>query len=297
MESGVKGGQPSADHLQLDQQSPLADLSISPKYRMRCHTLLHPQLRPLRPFPRQFWIRQNVFVRFKSQIPRPSQKHISPFPKEKDTTTPAPPVQRTLTPAKTTTRNGPPERILVYYGGTGRAIFLGTLRITTVLLFGAACLIVAPECSVADYPWYSVPGVIAAGSLPMLFISYTAAPYVNFVHLALPAFARKSREAAVQYAKELPPTAVLYLTSMRFNTIPRQTAVRIGDLVPTKDLVRPVTFEHLKPAPRRWWQGRAPTQFYTDSNSKPGRQTSAFFPELWNGIYQQIKNAKPQSRS
>lgn len=203
---------------------------------------------------------------------------------------------------------------MVYYGGTGRAIFLGTLRITTVLLFGAACLIVAPECSVADYPWYSVPGgmsrariiysnfsnvdlVIAAGSLPMLFISYTAAPYVNFVHLALPAFARKSREAAVQYAKELPPTAVLYLTSMRFNTIPRQTAVRIGDLVPTKDLVRPVTFEHLKPAPRRWWQGRAPTQFYTDSNSKPGRQTSAFFPELWNGIYQQIKNAKPQSRS
>ncbi|CAG8027257.1 unnamed protein product [Penicillium olsonii] len=267
---------------------------------MRSHLLLQPQLRILRPSQAQLRLPQSVWVRFKSQTPRPSQKHISAFPKEKEAatataiTTSA--VQRTLTPAKTTTRNGPPERILVYYGGTGRAIFLGTLRITTVLLFGAACLIVAPEVSVADYPWYSVPGVIAAGSLPMLFVSYTAAPYVNFVHLALPAFARKSREAAVQYAKELPPTAVLYLTSMRFNTIPRQTAVRIGDLVPKKDMLRPVTFEHLKPASRRWWQGRAPTHFYTDSSSKPGRQTSAFFPELWNGIYQQITKSKPQSR-
>lgn len=165
-----------------------------------------------------------------------------------------------------------------------------------------------------DYPWYSTPAgkliehphrlsvyadftsVIAAGALPMIFVSYTAAPYVNFIHLALPAFARKSREAAVQYAKDLPPTAVLYLTSMRFNTIPRQTAVRIGDLVPFKETLRPVTFQNLNPSPQRWWQGRAPTQFYTGTHSKPGRQTSAFYPELWNGIYEQIQKAKSQPR-
>ncbi|KAJ5045756.1 hypothetical protein NUH16_002576 [Penicillium rubens] len=142
----------------------------------------------------------------------------------------------------------------------------------------------------------STPAVIAAGALPMLFVSYTAAPYVNFIHLALPAFARKSREAAVQYAKDLPPTAVLYLTSMRFNTIPRQTAVRLGDLVPIKDALRPVTFQNLNPSPQRWWQGRAPTQFYTGTHSKPGRQTSAFFPELWNVIYHQIQKGKSQPR-
>jgi hypothetical protein len=188
------------------------------------------------------------------------------------------------------------------------------MRITTVLLFGAACLIVAPACSGADYPWYSVSGgqlipisydlgiltdsilVIAAGALPMLFVSYTSAPYVNFIHLALPAFARKSREAAIQYGKELPPTAVLYLTSMRFNTIPRQTAVRLGDLVPAHDPLRPVSLRNLNPSPRRWWQGRAPTQFYTGEHSKPGRQTSAFFPELWENIYRQIQSAKPSSR-
>ncbi|QQK39784.1 60S ribosomal protein L6-1 [Penicillium digitatum] len=263
---------------------------------MRLQVLLHPQLRTTLPECAQRNLRRSVWVRFKSQIPRPSQKHLSPLPRSKETL-PATrsPVTRTLTPPKTTTRTGPPERILVYYGGTGRAVFLGTLRITTVLLFGAACLIVAPACSVAnDYPWYSTPAVIVAGALPMLFVSYTAAPYVNFIHLALPAFARKSREAAVQYAKDLPPTAVLYLTSMRFNTIPRQTTARLGDLVPLKDTLRPVTFQNLKPSPQRWWQGRAPTQFYTGSHSKPGRQTSAFFPDLWNGIYQQIQKAKSQ---
>lgn len=41
---------------------------------------------------------------------------------------------------------GPPERILVYYGGTGRAMYLGMLRVTTIFLFGAACFIVAPTC-------------------------------------------------------------------------------------------------------------------------------------------------------
>ncbi|CRL29883.1 unnamed protein product [Penicillium camemberti] len=264
---------------------------------MRLQILLHPRLRTTLPECAQRTLRRNVWVRFKSQIPRPSQKHLSPLPKSKETL-PATrsPVTRNLTPPKTTTRTGPPERILVYYGGTGRAIFLGILRITTVLLFGAACLIVAPACSVADdYPWYSTPAVIAAGALPMLFVSYTAAPYVNFIHLALPAFARKSREAAVQYAKDLPPTAVLYLTSMRFNTIPRQTTVRLGDLVPFKDALRPVTFQNVNPSPQRWWQGRAPTQFYTGTHSKPGRQTSAFFPELWNGIYQQIQKAKSRS--
>ncbi|KGO75680.1 hypothetical protein PITC_030320 [Penicillium italicum] len=261
---------------------------------MRLQILLHPQLRTTLSECAQRNLQRSISVRFKSHIPRPSQKHLSPLPKSKETLPAArSPVTRTLTPPKTTTRAGSVNPPVVYYGGTGRAIFLGTLRITTVLLFGAACLIVAPACSVADdSPWYTTPAVIAAGALPMLFVSYTAAPYVNFIHLALPAFARKSWEAAVQYAKDLPPTAVLYLTSMRFNTIPRQTTARLGDLVPIKDTLRPVTFQNLNPSPQRWWQGRAPTQFYTGTHSKPGRQTSAFFPEIWNGIYQQIQKAK-----
>jgi hypothetical protein len=35
---------------------------------------------------------------------------------------------------------------MVYYGGTGRTVFLGMLRLTTIFLFGSACVIVAPAC-------------------------------------------------------------------------------------------------------------------------------------------------------
>ena len=131
--------------------------------------------------------------------------------------------------------------------------------------------------------------MVAGGALPMLYVAYTAAPYVNFIHLALPPFARRSREAALNYAKDLPPTAVLYLTSMRFNTIPRQTAVRIGDLVADKSSFRPVTIRNVNPAERPWWMGKAPTQFYTSDHSRAGRQSGAFYPQLWPEINRQIQ--------
>jgi len=35
---------------------------------------------------------------------------------------------------------------MIYHGGTGRTVFLGMLRLTTIFLFGAACVIVAPAC-------------------------------------------------------------------------------------------------------------------------------------------------------
>lgn len=130
--------------------------------------------------------------------------------------------------------------------------------------------------------------VIAGGAIPMLFVSYTAAPYVNFVHLFLPAFARKSRETAIQYAKNLPPTATLYINTMRFNTIPRQSIMRLGDLVAESDKTRPVTFRNTKPAPRPWYMGKATNQFFTEPSSRPGRQSTAFYPELWPSIYQRI---------
>lgn len=139
--------------------------------------------------------------------------------------------------------------------------------------------------------------VIAGGAVPMLYVSYTAAPYVNFVHLALPAFARRSRETAIQYARNLPPTATLYINTMRFNTIPRQTVVRLGDLVAETDKTRPVTFRNLKPAPRPWWMGKAPTQFYTGHLSQPGRQSTAFYPELWPDVYHRIQGRTRYKRS
>jgi hypothetical protein len=164
------------------------------------------------------------------------------------------------------------------------------LRLTTIFLFGGACVIAAPACYADEEKKWLTPLVVIGGAVPMVVVAYIAAPYVNFIHLALPAFARKSRENAIHYAKDLPPTATLYLTTMRFNTIPRQTVVRLGDLVAEKDSTRPVTFRNLRPAPRPWWAGKTPTQYLTDSMSRPGKQSTAFYPELWPVIFQRIQS-------
>lgn len=36
-------------------------------------------------------------------------------------------------------------------------MFLGILRVTTILLFGGACLIIAPSCYKAENAWYITP--------------------------------------------------------------------------------------------------------------------------------------------
>lgn len=148
-------------------------------------------------------------------------------------------------------------------------------------------------------PWTytDVSAVVAASTIPMLLVRYTSAPYVNFIHLALPPFARKSREAAVEYAKNLPHMAILYISTTRISTIPRQTAVRFGDLVPDKSRFRPISFRNLKPARRPWWASKPLTQFFATERSRPGRQTSVFYPQLWPFVYRQIQSHQVPRRS
>lgn len=211
---------------------------------------------------------------------------------------------------------GPPERILIYNGGTGKTMFLATVRLTSLFLFGISCVYVAPFYENPDAPWYTIPAskspwpffrpdptltaplliVVLGGALPMIFIAYNAAPYVNFVHLALPAFARRSREQTIQYAKSLPPDAILHINTMRITTMPRHTTVRLGDLVPDKLMFRPISFRNTKPKPVPWYRGGVLKEFYTDPESKPGRHSSIFYPELWKHVYRQIQSNRPTHR-
>ncbi|KAG2420826.1 hypothetical protein HFD88_000440 [Aspergillus terreus] len=217
----------------------------------RFQILFHPQLRTSLPRTVQRDLRSRLFTRLKTQ---------NAFRAAPETNARNAPAQH----AKTTIRRGPPERILIYSGGTGKTMFLSMLRLTTVFLFGVSCVVVAPGFDGPEFPWYLPAAIIVGGSLPMLFVAYTAAPYVNFVHLALPVFARRSREQAIQYAKNLPPTATLYINTMRFTTIPRQTEVQLGDLVRDRKLFRPITFRNTNPKPVPWWQGRPLREFYAD---------------------------------
>ncbi|KAE8152631.1 hypothetical protein BDV25DRAFT_150770 [Aspergillus avenaceus] len=259
---------------------------------MRLQTLFHPQLRTslLRSLRRD--LNSRLFTRLKTTQNAFRSKNEAPAlkPKENNATAPRTSTSSATTHAKTTIRRGPPERIMIYHGGTGKTIFLGMLRITSIFLFGVSCVVVAPAFSGDEFPAYLTPAIIVGGALPMLFIAYTSAPFVNFVHLALPAFARRSREQTIQYAKELPPTATLYINTMKFTTIPRQTEVRLGDLVADKAFTRPVSFRNKNPAPLPWWAGKTLRQFFTGKRSQPGKQSTTFYPELWEHVYKQIQN-------
>ncbi|KAE8159012.1 hypothetical protein BDV40DRAFT_303686 [Aspergillus tamarii] len=265
---------------------------------MRPQILLHPQLRTSLPRAVQRDLNSTIFARLKTtQTPFRLSKNETPAlkPKESNATAGRSSPQSATAHAKTTIRRGPPERILIYHGGTGKTIFLGMLRITTIFLFGVSVLVVAPAFASDEFPWYLAPAVVVGGALPMLFVSYTSAPFVNFVHLALPAFARRSKEQTIQYAKNLPPTATLYINTMKFTTIPRQTEVRLGDLVPDKAILRPVSFRNKNPAPLPWWAGKTLRQFYAAEKSQPGRESTTFYPELWEHVYKQIqKNPSPK---
>lgn len=287
-------GSRSGDHLvpQLIPSS-FSNATTLHVYKMRPQILLHPQLRSSLSRGLRRDLNSTLFARLKTTQPPfrlPKSETSSLKPKENNATALRSAPQSSAAHAKTAIRRGPPERILIYHGGTGKTIFLGMLRITTIFLFGVSILVVAPAFAADEFPWYLAPAVVVGGALPMLFIAYTSAPFVNFVHLALPAFARRSKDQTLQYAKNLPPTATLYINTMKFTTIPRQTEVRLGDLVADKAFLRPVSFRNKNPAPLPWWAGKTLRQFYTAEKSQPGRQSTTFYPEVWDHVYKHIQN-------
>lgn len=125
---------------------------------------------------------------------------------------------------------------------------------------------------------------MVAGALPLIFVAYTTAPFVNNIYIHLPVFARKSREAALEYVKNLPSNATLSIQTMKITTIPRTTEVRISDLVPDKATLRPVSFRNT------YTLGTGTLkQFYATPTSKNARSTPKFYPELWEPIFARIQ--------
>ncbi|KAL1974343.1 hypothetical protein VTN31DRAFT_4547 [Thermomyces dupontii] len=252
-------------------------------------------LAPLR-IPRDLTSRS--FIRFKTS--GQSSRHVKEkfVPSRIPQTAPktAPPRQTSAAAtnhAKTVIRRGPPEKILIYHGGTGKTVFLGMLRLTTIFIFGVSTVVVAPSFFADEFPSWLAPAIVVGGTLPMLFVAYTAAPFVTNIYLYLPVFARKSREEALKYARDLPPSATLHIGTLKATTIPRISEVQLSNLVPSKSFLRPVSFRNTSPAKLPWWRGGTLTEFYTTEKSKTAKGTPQFYPEVWESVYNKIQeNAK-----
>lgn len=122
----------------------------------------------------------------------------------------------------------------------------------------------------------------------MLFVTWTAAPFVNQVFLALPAGVQGS-QAIRTFLKDIPRTAKLSIETMKFNFYPRRTEVSISQLVPAKSVTRPVSFMNTQPRSIPWYKGRDNVFFYTPEKSRPAKGTTKFFPEAWEQVFSLIQ--------
>ena len=122
----------------------------------------------------------------------------------------------------------------------------------------------------------------------MLFVTWTAAPFVNQVFLALPAGV-SGFQAILSYLQSAPRTAKLSIETMKFNFYPRRTEVSLSQLIPAKAKTRPVSFMNTKPRSIPWYKGRDNVFFYTPDKSRPAKSTSKFFPEVWKHVFAQIQ--------
>ena len=68
---------------------------------------------------------------------------------------------------------------------------------------------------------------MVAGLVPVTVIAYISSPFVTYIHLRLPIFARQSHEMLLRYSKTLPKTAELDITTMNFIGKPRVTRVKM----------------------------------------------------------------------
>jgi hypothetical protein len=63
------------------------------------------------------------------------------------------------------TATGLPERFIVYHAGTVRTVFVGVMKITTIMLFSCSCLVLAPALHMSSEspPWAGMAGETGRG--------------------------------------------------------------------------------------------------------------------------------------
>ncbi|EXF76597.1 hypothetical protein CFIO01_10852 [Colletotrichum fioriniae PJ7] len=178
-----------------------------------------------------------------------------------------------------------PERLLIYHAGTGRTAFLAFWKITTVFSCVFFCFVAAPSYVRAeDKTLTEAAGLAACGIIPFLFVAYTSAPFVTYIYLRLPPYARQSRALLERYVRALPPTAQLEIGTMGLATRPRLTAVTAAELRPVAADSGPLATRlgivtHTKDvsalmAKRRWYHYRPVGQFGINTGVEAGARTS-----------------------
>ncbi|KAI5310372.1 hypothetical protein KEM55_007815 [Ascosphaera atra] len=262
-----------------------------PTARTRLLHLARPGLKP------QLSVLQSLRLSFTSQTPQHQPPHkpgssgeAIPTPKGIGRIQPFKPDPRELPKTEQSELQRPKySYFTIFHAGTGRVAFLGMLRAATVLTFGIFVTVVAPAFYFdPDSPTWMAPLLFAAGAIPMAFVAYTSAPFVNQIYLSVPPLARRSEQTLARYFETLPRSTKLNIVTMKFMFWPRSNIVTIGDLAPASARLRPVSFRTKRPVSKPWYEGGSQVYFYAPRKSK-GNGGRRFRPEVWERIYSQLQ--------
>ena len=200
-----------------------------------------------------------------------------------------------------------PERILVYHPGVGKIAFVGCMKVTACFLFAANLALAGPTAigRTQDPAWNALAGMsitlsmvlmlnpvqgIALGAIPMIFVSRTAAPFVAFVHIRPPLWARRSRRDLMRFfsAGGIPPSTEVDLTTIGALGRSRVSRIPFGELWPTRsrfgiqNIVR--KSDNDTTIKRPWWRGKDKNFFYVSETSKKTLDSVS-----WQRFYGQIQ--------
>ena len=123
----------------------------------------------------------------------------------------------------------------------------------------------------------------------MVFIAYSTAPFVSYVHIKLPGFARHSKDQLMQWVKQVPRNAEIDLTTMRFSGRPRVSRMLISDLKETEARLGVANLARVSNLTiRPWWMGKEPTLFYVTPKSAV-RKNAPWQKAIWQHISDRIR--------
>lgn len=125
----------------------------------------------------------------------------------------------------------------------------------------------------------------------MLVVAYATAPFVTYIHLRIPFYARRSKEDLMRFVNQVPRTTEIDLTTIGQFGWPHVYRMPLAELRKARytfsaaNLVRVISPSAVKPA-RSWWKKESPTKFYV--GIKPvGRRG----PTPWQKVWDQLPSA------
>ncbi|KAL8758095.1 MAG: hypothetical protein Q9199_001728 [Rusavskia elegans] len=184
-----------------------------------------------------------------------------------------------------------PERTLLYHAGTGRTVFIGSLKLTTFFLFAYSAFLVAPaQFFHPELPIWVPLAVIIGGAIPMLVVAYATAPFVTYIHLRIPFYARRSKEDLMRFVEKVPRTTEIDLTTIGQFGWPHVYRMPLAELRKARYTLSAANVKRLLPPSsvnpnRSWWKRGLPTKFHV--SVKPvGRRG----PTPWQKVWDQLPN-------